>query len=184
MGGNPLSATDPEGLNWVVVANRIVAGGQGLYYRYGPAITQFINEVSGVNGTLVAAAPVNPLIAQIPMYASRLKPVAAGIVEAVETGAFACTVKEYAKVGNLFATHGQTMSNKQLDKIIKDIRLNGITDPLTVTAHDGRLFILDGHHRALAAPRAGILEVPINKVDLSFGAYRTPNDLNFAPSGY
>ncbi|MFG5779819.1 hypothetical protein ACFIQF_22395 [Comamonas sp. J-3] len=44
--------------------------------------------MSGVNGTLVAAAPVNPLLAQIPMYASRMTPVAAGITEAVETGAY------------------------------------------------------------------------------------------------
>ena len=93
VGGNPLNAVDPEGLNWVVVVNRVVASGQGLYYRYGPAIVQLINEMSGVNGTLVAAAPVNLLIAQIPMYASRMTPVATGIVEAIETGSFACTPK-------------------------------------------------------------------------------------------
>ena len=86
--GNPLNAVDPQGLNWIVLANRVVAGGQSLYYRYGPGIAQFINEMSGVNGALVAAAPANPLIAQIPMYASRMTPVAAGIVEAVEAGAF------------------------------------------------------------------------------------------------
>ena len=68
----------------------MVASGQSLYYRYGPAIVQLINEMSGVNGTLVAAAPVNPLIAQIPMYASRMTPVAAGITEAVESGEFSC----------------------------------------------------------------------------------------------
>ena len=182
-GGNPLNAVDPQGLNLVVLANRVVAGGQNLYYRYGPGIAQFINEMSGVNGTVVAAAPVNPLIAQIPMYASRMTPVAAGIVEAVEASAF-CAVQNYAKVGKLYPTHGQTMSNKQLGKLVKNIRLNGITDPLTVTSHEGRLFILDGHHRALAAPRAGMLEVPINRVDLPFGAYRSPSDLNFSPDGY
>lgn len=87
-----MGAIDPQGLNWVVGVNRAVTWGQGLYYRYGPAIAQFIMEASGVNGTLVAAAPVNPLIAQIPMYASRMTPVAAGIVEAVEAGAF-CSAK-------------------------------------------------------------------------------------------
>lgn len=185
MGGNPLNAVDPQGLspalitasNWA--ANRV----QMLYYRFGPAITEFIAGASGVNGALVSPAVVNPLVAQIPMYASRMTPVAAGIVEAVEAGAF-CAVQNYAKVGKLYPTHGQTMSNKQLDKLVKNIRLNGITDPLTVTSHEGRLFILDGHHRALAAPRAGILEVPINRVDLPFGACRSPGDLNFSPGGY
>ena len=91
--GIPLYAVDPQGLNLIVLANRAVAGGQSLYYRYGPGIAQFINEMSGVNGAFVAAAPANPLIAQIPMYASRMTPVAVGIVEAIDTGAFACTVK-------------------------------------------------------------------------------------------
>lgn len=93
VGGNPLNAVDPQGLNLILLANRAVAGGQSLYYRYGPGIAQFINEMSGVNGALVAAAPANPLIAQIPMYASRMTPVAVGIVEAIETGAFACAPK-------------------------------------------------------------------------------------------
>jgi ParB-like chromosome segregation protein Spo0J len=76
------------------------------------------------------------------------------------------------------------MSNKQLDKLIKDIRVEGIKEPLTVTEYQGKLYILDGHHRALAAPRVGIAEVPINKVDLPWGAYKTPADLTFTPRGY
>ena len=39
-----------------------------------------------------------------------------------------------------------------------------------MTSHDGGLYIIDGHHRALAAPRAGAAEVPINRVELPFGA--------------
>jgi ParB-like chromosome segregation protein Spo0J len=50
-----------------------------------------------------------------------------------------------------------------------------------VTEHQGKLYILDGHHRALAAPRAGIAEVPINRVELPFGAYKTVDDLIFTP---
>lgn len=42
------------------------------------------------------------------------------------------------------------MSNKQLDKLTKSIRSEGIKEPLTVTEHQGKLYILDGHHRALA----------------------------------
>ena len=54
-------------------------------------------EASGVNGTLVAAAPVNPLIAQIPMYASRLTPVARAVAEGIESGGF-CAAKDVAPI--------------------------------------------------------------------------------------
>jgi len=110
VGGNPLNAVDPQGLSPVLInganwaANRV----QMLYYRFGPAITEFIAGASGVNGALVSPAVVNPLVAQIPMYASRMTPVAAGIVEAVETGAFACAIKTaptYTPGGRLLTEH-------------------------------------------------------------------------------
>ncbi len=91
---------------------------------------------------------------------------------------------ETVRVGELIATHGKTMSNKQLDRLVKNIRAEGIKEPLTVTEHQGKLYILDGHHRALAAPRAGVAEVPIKRVELPFGAYKTPDDLTFTPGGY
>lgn len=88
------------------------------------------------------------------------------------------------RVANLIPTHGQTMSRNQLDKLAKSIRREGLKEPLTVTQHNGRLYILDGHHRAIVAPRAGLFEVPINRVELPFGHYRTPADLIFTPGGY
>jgi RHS repeat-associated protein len=187
VGGDPLNAIDPDGLNAVVALNRIAEVGRGLYYRYGPAITEFIAGASGVNGAVASPAAISPLVAQIPTGVSRMLPIARGISEGVESGAFCAAkgeIQETAKIGSLFATHGQTMSNKQLDRLIKDIRVNGISNPLVVTAHDGRLYILDGHHRALAAPRAGVLDVPIKKVDLPYGAYRGPADLEFTWGGY
>jgi hypothetical protein len=92
--------------------------------------------------------------------------------------------QETARVGELIATHGKTMSNKELDKLTKNIRAEGIKEPLTVTESNGKLYILDGHHRALAAPRAGVAEVPINSVELPYGAYKSPVDLTFTPGGY
>jgi hypothetical protein len=82
---------DPDGLNVVVVANRIAAWSQGLYYRYGPAITEFIAGASGVNGAVASPAAINPLVAQIPAGVSRMAPIARGIAEGVESGAFSCT---------------------------------------------------------------------------------------------
>jgi RHS repeat-associated protein len=115
-----------------------------------------------------------------------------GVVGSVGPGAAKSIVKlfskqaaqETVKVGELVATHGQTLSNNQLDKLIKNIRIEGIKNPLTVTESEGRLYILDGHHRALAAPRAGLAEVPINRVELPYGAYKSPTDLTFTPGGY
>ena len=91
---------------------------------------------------------------------------------------------EMVRIGELIPTHGKTMGNKQLDKLVKRIRAEGIKEPLTVTEHQGKLYILDGHHRALAAPRAGVADVPIKRVELPFGAYKTPADLTFTPGGY
>ncbi|RYH21042.1 MAG: hypothetical protein EON54_25860, partial [Alcaligenaceae bacterium] len=96
VGGNPLNATDPNGLNAVSVANWLVMQGQGLYYRYGPAITTFIAGASGVNGAVVS--PMSPLVAQIPTTVSRLTPVARAVAEGIESGGF-CAAKETTRVG-------------------------------------------------------------------------------------
>ncbi|WP_164483774.1 RHS repeat-associated core domain-containing protein [Polaromonas sp. SP1] len=185
VGGDPLNRIDPQGLNWVMAANRVAAGVQSAYYRFSPAITEFVAGASGVNGAV--AAPMSPLVAQIPATVSRMTPVARAISEGVESGAF-CAASEFAKetarVGQLIPTHGQTMSNRGLDKLIKNLRIEGVKNPLTVTEHQGRLYIVDGHHRALAAPRAGIAEVPINRVELPYGAYKTSADLTYTPGGY
>lgn len=88
------------------------------------------------------------------------------------------------KIADLIPTHGRTMSNNQFKKFITQLKSEGIRSPLTVTKHQGEMYILDGHHRALAAPRAGISEAPVNEVQLPWGAYKTPNDLTYTPGGY
>ena len=86
VGGDPLNAVDPQGLNAVMIANRAAAWVQGAYYRYGPAITEFIAGASGVNGAVVS--PMSPLVAQIPTSVSRMTPVARAVAEGVESGGF------------------------------------------------------------------------------------------------
>jgi RHS repeat-associated protein len=88
VGGDPLNAIDPDGLSAVFALNRIAELGRGLYYRYGPAITEFIAGASGVNGAVASPAAINPLVAQIPTGVSRMLPIARGISEGVESGAF------------------------------------------------------------------------------------------------
>ncbi|MDA8444385.1 RHS repeat-associated core domain-containing protein [Paracidovorax valerianellae] len=91
VGGDPLNAVDPQGLNAVMIANRAAAWVQGAYYRYGPAITEFIAGASGVNGAVVS--PMSPLVAQIPTAVSRMTPVVQGIAHGIESGAY-CAAKE------------------------------------------------------------------------------------------
>ena len=87
-------------------------------------------------------------------------------------------------VGQLIPTHGRTMSNKQLNRLASDIKENGIKTPVAVVEHEGRFYIVDGHNRAAAAMRAGVGEIPIRRVDLPFGAYKSIDDLTYTPGGY
>lgn len=69
---------------------------------------------------------------------------------------------------------------------MKSIRNDGaVREPLVVTRHEGALYILDDRHRALAAPRAGVSEVPVGEVQLPWGAHKSPADLVYSPGlGY
>ncbi|WP_234637086.1 RHS repeat-associated core domain-containing protein [Delftia tsuruhatensis] len=122
VGGDPLNAIDPDGLNAVVALNRIAELGRGLYYRYGPAITEFIAGASGVNGAVASPAAINPLVAQIPTGVSRMAPIARGIAEGVESGAF-CSAQQTSKIDGVIAetlggrgniTSGFTLSADEL----------------------------------------------------------------------
>jgi RHS repeat-associated protein len=104
--------------------------------------------------------------------------------EGVASSGIGTTAKNTANINELIATHGKTMSNKQLEKLVKSIRSEGIKTPLTITHHEGKAYVLDGNHRLLAAPRAGLKEVPVRNVELPFGAYKTPANLDYSPGGY
>ncbi|GKT26118.1 RHS repeat-associated core domain-containing protein [Acidovorax sp. SUPP3334] len=97
--GNPLNAIDPQGLNAVLIANRAAAWVQGAYYRYGPAITEFIAGASGVNGAVVS--PMSPLVAQIPTSISRMTPVARAVSESLES-AGVCAANNSKKLIDVF----------------------------------------------------------------------------------
>ncbi|WP_284405202.1 hypothetical protein, partial [Acidovorax sp. SUPP3434] len=76
---------------------------QSAYYRYGPAITEFIAGASGVNGAVVS--PMSPLVAQIPTTVSRMTPVARAVAEGVESGGF-CAKNSVDKLVDIFRAVG------------------------------------------------------------------------------
>lgn len=78
---------------------------------------------------------------------------------------------------DLLATYSQTLSNRQLNKLIEDIKNNGIQETIKYVEYNGEKYVVYGHHRLLAAKRIGLTEVPIEMVQLPYGGYKTINDL-------
>ena len=77
----------------------------------------------------------------------------------------------------LHSTHSQTKSNRQMNKLISEIRENGITEPIKYVEYNGVKYIVDGHHRLIAAKRLKLTIVPVEKVELPFKGYKTLNDV-------
>ena len=77
----------------------------------------------------------------------------------------------------LEATHSQTSSKKNMNKLIEDIKNNGINETIKYVEHNGQKYVVDGHHRLIAAKRLGIKEIPIEKVELPYAGYKSIEDL-------
>lgn len=78
---------------------------------------------------------------------------------------------------NLIPTHGKTLSNRDFQKLKDDIAKNGIKDPIKYVEHNGQKYIVDGHHRALAAKQLGLTDVPVQPAQLPFKGYNTLDDV-------
>jgi RHS repeat-associated protein len=78
---------------------------------------------------------------------------------------------------NLIPTHGKTLSNRDFQKLKDDIAKNGIKDPINYVEHNGQKYIVDGHHRALAAKQLGLTDVPVQPAQLPFKGYNTLDDV-------
>jgi uncharacterized ParB-like nuclease family protein len=104
---------------------------------------------------------------------------ASAVLSVVPAGGEAKSVME---VGELTVTHGSTLTRKALGRLTADIAENGMREPISYIAHNGRNYVVDGHHRLLAAERLGLKEVPVQRVNLPFRGYTTVEDLmQFVP---
>lgn len=81
------------------------------------------------------------------------------------------------RTSDLIPTHARRMSKKQLQKLTESIKEEGIREPISFTVWHGEKYIVNGHHRMMAARRLGIKEVPGREVMLPHGGYRTVDDL-------
>jgi RHS repeat-associated protein len=61
------------------------------------------------------------------------------------------------------------MTGSKVKRLAKDMKANGFNPnhPIEAADVDGRRIIIDGHHRAEAAKKAGIPEVPVKKVEVT-----------------
>lgn len=81
---------------------------------------------------------------------------------------------------DLEPTHNQTKSRRQMDKFVKDVQRDGeIREPLKYVEYKGKKYVVDGHHRLIAAKKLGIKNIPVEKVNLPYGGYKTVDDLRF-----
>ena len=79
---------------------------------------------------------------------------------------------------DLTATHGRTKSNSVWEKFQNAVRTDGeIKESIKYFEHDGQKYIVDGHHRVMAARKVGIGQVPAQKVQLPYSGYKSIDDL-------
>jgi hypothetical protein len=78
---------------------------------------------------------------------------------------------------SLSPTHEPTLGRNAFNRLKEDIATHGIQEPIKFVEHNGRKFVVDGHHRLRIAKELGIREVPVEQVNLPFRGYKTIDDL-------
>jgi hypothetical protein len=140
---------------------------QGLYYRYGPAITEFIAGASGVNGAVASPAAINPLVAQIPTTVSRMAPIAQAINQGIDTGAY-CSAKsidelviQFGKVENQIS---HTFRHVERAGFNRQLVQDAIREDILRTADS----LIDGQYSG---------SVILNGAKIDYSAFKLPNGI-------
>jgi hypothetical protein len=78
----------------------------------------------------------------------------------------------------LIPTHRLTMSRKDFADLKSSLKATGkVRESIKYVVHEGKKYIVDGHHRARIAKELGWPEVEVEEVSLPFLGYRTAADL-------
>ena len=64
-----------------------------------------------------------------------------------------------------------------MNKLIDDIKNNGINETIKYVEYNGQKYVVDGHHRLIASKRLGLEQAPIEQVELPYAGYKTVEDL-------
>ncbi|MDX7987858.1 hypothetical protein FE392_11030 [Xenorhabdus sp. 12] len=61
------------------------------------------------------------------------------------------------------------MSGSQIKRYVKDMKKNGydIEYPVEVANVNGKMIIIDGHHRAESAVKAGLNKIPVRVINVT-----------------
>lgn len=84
-----------------------------------------------------------------------------------------------AKTSDLNPTYSptKTKTKTEMRKLLNTIKADGkVNETIKYVMHDGKMYIVDGHHRYFAARKLGIETVPIEQVHLPYLGYKTPAD--------
>jgi len=84
---------------------------------------------------------------------------------------------ETASPYDLEPTHGLTDSKSEITKLTNEIKIDGITETVKYVEYNGKLYIVDGHHRVYIAKRLGLTVIPVEQVQLPYLGYTTFDDL-------
>jgi RHS repeat-associated protein len=77
-------------------------------------------------------------------------------------------------------TQGLTKSKTAFLKLKANIKANGIHEPIKFVEHNGKRYVVDGHHRLRAAKELGMKDVPVEQVNLPYLGYKTVDDLIYS----
>jgi hypothetical protein len=77
----------------------------------------------------------------------------------------------------LCPTETTTMSKKEFKRFVDVIRSEGIQETIKYIEHNGKKYVVDGHHRLRAAAILGLDKILIEKVNLPYKGYHSIDDL-------
>ena len=154
-------ASDNLTMGDVMDMQRQLQNVEGLVATFNPENVGMILMMAEGGGTS-GGGPKQPV--------SRLKPRGVNSTQATQLNPY-----------ELELTHGLTRSKKQFSLLKDDIRVNGIQESVKFVEHNGKRYVVDGHHRVRAAKELGIKNVPVEQVELPYKGYKTTEDLFYSP---